>query len=90
MWNYTGQQISKNFCICDEYVGNVFVGIKVENGHKKYLALVLKLCYHSGILLNRLKYYMERWIIQKTVYYSVENNVFSRLILFKDNIYNIN
>jgi hypothetical protein len=35
---------------------------KLENGHKKYSALVLKLCYHYGILLNRLKYYMERWI----------------------------
>jgi hypothetical protein len=36
---------------------------KVENEHKKkYLALVLKLCYHYGILLNRLKYYTERWI----------------------------
>jgi hypothetical protein len=41
----------------------LLVSIKVENGHKKYLALVLKLCYHYGILLNRLKYYTERWII---------------------------
>jgi hypothetical protein len=42
----------------------LLVSIKVENGQKKkYLALVLKLCYHYGILLNRLKYYTERWII---------------------------
>jgi hypothetical protein len=68
----------------------LLVSIKVESDIKKYLALVLKLCYHYGILLNSLEYYTEWWIIQKSVYYSVENNVFSRLVLFKDNIYNIN
>ena len=35
------------FCICDEYVINLFVCIcEVRKGHKKdYLALVLKLCF---------------------------------------------
>ena len=45
---------------------------------------------HYDILGNRLKYYMERWFKFKTKYYSVEKNVFSRLILFRDNIYNVN
>ena len=27
---------------------------------------------------------------KKTKYYSVENNVFSRIILFRDNIYKVN
>jgi len=41
----------------------LFASLKLEKGHKKnYLALVLKLCYHYGILRHRLKYYMERWI----------------------------
>jgi hypothetical protein len=41
----------------------LLASIKVENGlKKKNLALVLKLCYHYGILLNRLKYYTEGWI----------------------------
>jgi hypothetical protein len=69
----------------------LFASLKLEKGHKKnYLALFLKLCYHSDILWNRLKYYTERWIKQKTKYHSVEKNVFSRLILFRDNIYNVN
>ena len=56
---------------------------------KKYLALVLKLCYHYDILRNGLKYYTERWMKLKTIYSLVEKNVFSRLILFRDNIYNV-
>jgi hypothetical protein len=36
--------------------------MKLEKGHKNYLALVLKLCYHYNILRNRLKYCTERWI----------------------------
>jgi hypothetical protein len=39
-----------------------FASIKLEKGHTNYLALVLKLCYHYGILWNRLEYYTERWI----------------------------
>jgi len=55
-------KFQKNFCICDEYVINLFVGIyEVRNGTlKNYLALVLKLFYHYDILRNRLKY-TERW-----------------------------
>ena len=40
----------------------LLASIKLEMGHKNYLALVLKLCYHYDILRNRLKYYKERWI----------------------------
>jgi len=40
----------------------LFASMKLEKGHKNYLALVLKLCYHYDILQNRLKYYKERWI----------------------------
>jgi hypothetical protein len=69
----------------------LFASIKLEKGHKKiYLALVLKLCYHYDILQNRLTYYTEWWIKYKTKYHSVENNVFSSLILFRGNIYNVN
>jgi len=80
------------FCICDEYVINFFVCIyEIINGTlKNYLTLVLKLCYHYDILQNRLEYYTERWFKCKTKYYSVEKNVFSRIILFRNNIYNVN
>jgi hypothetical protein len=40
----------------------LFASMKLEKGHKNYLALVLKLCYHFDILRNKLKYYTERWI----------------------------
>jgi hypothetical protein len=90
--NYTGQQILKHFLyLCwNMLLIDLFASMKLEKAHKNYLALVLKLCYHYDILRNRLKYYMERWIKQKNKYYSVEKNVFSRLILFRDNIYNVN
>jgi len=39
-----------------------FASTKLKKGHKNYLALVLKLCYHYDILQNRLRYYTERWI----------------------------
>ena len=42
------------------------------------------------ILRNRLKYYREWWFKEKTKYYSLEKNMFSILILFRDNIYNVN
>jgi len=32
----------------------LFASMKLEKGHKNYLALVLKLCYHYDILRNRL------------------------------------
>jgi len=35
------------------------------------------------ILRNKLKYYTERWFKEKTKYFSVEKNVFSRIILFR-------
>jgi hypothetical protein len=39
-----------------------FTSMKLEKGHKNYLALVLKLCYRYDTLRNMLKYYKERWI----------------------------
>jgi len=46
---------------------------------------------HCVILRNRLKYYTEWWFkLKKTKYYSLKKNVFSGLILFIDNIYNVN
>jgi hypothetical protein len=69
----------------------MFSSMKLEKGHEKYyLALVLKLCYHYDILRNRLKYYTERLIKWKSKYYLVEKNVFSRIFLFRANIYNVN
>jgi len=39
----TGQQVSKHFFICDEYVINLFASMKLEKGHNKnYLVLILK------------------------------------------------
>ena len=35
LFNNTGQQISKFFCICDEYVINFSASMKLEKGHKK-------------------------------------------------------
>jgi len=40
----------------------LFASMKLEKGHKNYVALVLKFCYHYFILRNRLKYYTKRWI----------------------------
>ena len=40
----------------------LFASMKLEKGHKNYLAVVLELCYHHHILRNRLKYCTERWI----------------------------
>jgi len=34
----------------------LFASMKLEIGHKNYLAVVLKLCYHYGILRKSLKY----------------------------------
>ena len=45
---------------------------------------------HYDILRNRLKYYTNGGLNKKTKYYLVEKNVFSRLILFRDNIYYVN
>jgi len=39
----------------------LFAFMKLEKGHKNYLALVLKLCYLFDILRNGLKYYTEQW-----------------------------
>jgi len=69
----------------------LFASTKLEKGHKKdCFVLVLKLCY-------TMMFYERGWNIirngglnKKTKYYSVEKNVFSRLILFRDNIYNVN
>jgi len=40
----------------------LFASMKLEKGHKNYLALILKVCFHYIILRNKLKYYTERWI----------------------------
>jgi len=40
----------------------LFASVMLENGHKNYLDLVLKLCLNYDILRNRLKYYTERYI----------------------------
>jgi len=69
----------------------LFASMKLEKGHKKdYLALVLQLRY--SVL-----FYEIGWNIiwndglrKKTKYYSLEKNMFSRLNLFRDNIYNVN
>ena len=69
----------------------LFASMKLEKGHKRdYLALLLKLRY-------TVLFYEIGWNIirngdlnKKTKYYSLEKNVFSRLILFRDNIYNAN
>jgi len=68
----------------------LFASMKLEKGHKKdYLALVLKLRYS-------MIFYEIGWNIvrnggfNKSKYYSLEKNVFSRFILFRDNIYNVN
>jgi hypothetical protein len=38
----------------------LFSSMKLEKGHKNYLALGLKLCYHYDILRNTVKYYTEQ------------------------------
>ena len=68
----------------------LFVSMKLENGHKILFGSSFKIMLHCVILRNRLKYYTERWFKEKTKYYSLGKNAFSRLILFKDNIYNVN
>ena len=68
----------------------LFASMKLEVGDKNnYVALVLKLCY-------TMIFYEIGWNIirngglnKNTKYYSLENNVFSRLTLFRDNIYNV-
>ena len=51
------------FCICDDYVINLFVCIyEVRNETlKKLLGSSFKIILHYDILWNRLKYYTERW-----------------------------
>jgi len=68
----------------------LFTSMKLDKGHKKLLGSIFKIMLHYDILWNRLKYYTEQCFKYKTKYYSVEKNVFSRLILFRDNIYNVN
>jgi hypothetical protein len=79
------------FCICDEYVINLFVCIyEVRKWTQKRLfGSSFKIMLLYVILRNRLKYYTERWFKQKSKYYSLENNVFSRIILFRVNIYKV-
>jgi hypothetical protein len=49
-----------------------------------------KITLHCVILRNWLKYYTERWFKYISKDNSLEKNVFSRHILFRDNIYNVN
>ena len=54
--DYTGQQISIFFVsVMNMLLIYLFASMKLEKGHKNYLALVLKLYYHYDILGNRLK-----------------------------------
>ena len=66
----------------------LFASMKLEKGYKKLLGSSFKIMLHCDILRNRLKYYTERWIKLKTKYCSVEKNVFNRLTVFRDNIFN--
>jgi len=68
----------------------LFASMKLEKGHKKdYLVLVLKLCY--TVLFYEIGWNIIRngGLKKNTKYYSLEKNMFSRLILFRDNIYNV-
>jgi hypothetical protein len=59
----TEQQIKKKVCVMNMLLIYLFASMKLEKGHKNYLALVLTLFYHNyDILRNRLKCYKERWI----------------------------
>jgi len=51
------------FCICDEYITNLFVCIyEVRNGTlKKLLGSSFQIMLRSDIVRNMLKYYTERW-----------------------------
>jgi len=52
----TGQQIKKKIVsVMNMLLIYLFASMKLEKGHKKLLALVLKLYYHYDILGNRLK-----------------------------------
>jgi len=52
----TGQQIKKKIVsVMNMLLIYLFASMKLEKGHKNYLALVLKLYYHYDILGNRLK-----------------------------------
>ena len=69
----------------------LFPSMKLEKGHKKrLLSPSFKIMPHCVILRNMLKYYTEWWFKEKIKYYSLEKNMFSRLILFRNNIYNVN
>ena len=68
----------------------LFASMELEKGHKKNcLALVLKLCY--TMILYEIGWNIIRngGLNKKTKYYSLEKNVFSRLILCRDNIHNV-
>ena len=44
--NYTGQEISNFFVpVMNMLLIYLFASMKLEKGHKNYLALILKLCY---------------------------------------------
>jgi len=48
---YTGQQITKIFVsVMNMLLICLFAYVKLEKGHKNYLALVLKLCLNYDIL----------------------------------------
>jgi len=66
----------------------LFASMKLGKGH--YLAIVLKLCYHYNISRIAWNIIRNGGLNKNSKYYSVENNVFSRRVLFRDNIYNIN
>ena len=63
VFDYTRQQISKVFCICDEYVINLFVCIyEVRKGHKKLLGSSFKIMLPLWYFMKYVK------IAHETVY----------------------
>jgi len=68
----------------------LFASMKLEKGHEELFGSSFKIVLHYDILRYRLKYYMQRWFKYKSKYFSLGKNEFSRLTLFRDNIYNEN
>ena len=68
----------------------LFASMKLEKGHKKLLGSSFKIMLHCDILWNRLNIIVNGGLNKKIKYYSLERNVFSILILFRYNSYNVN
>jgi len=62
----------------------LFASMNLQTGHKKLIGSRFQIMLPRDFSRNVLKYFTERWIIWKTKYFTVERNVFSRLIVFRD------